>query len=352
MTLDVYVTNYSGAWLAALPEASIENITQTLNEPDSMDFSLPQGSPGAEMIGGWETEIQVREVVEAEGINEIVFQGPMVSESGNQHTASFKCEGVLSHFGTRIVDRTSLLYTSIEQRTIALELINYAQSETVQANRNFNVVGAPFSGITQVRSRNYPREEHAFILDLLQEFPTLNNGFDFDIVIQPDGARWWTPYHPKKGSVLTDLKVEMDETDSSGVVDFSYRRDYKRLATHIYATGGSSGDVKFEENFEDIAASATYKVRQDVVSEGGQLDVAWLLARATREVGQRKRPILVPVITMSRYPIDYKRKVHTGDYLPLRIQRGRISITEPRRVLQKKWNIAPDTVSLSVAEVP
>ena len=352
MTLDVYVTSYSGAWLAALPEASIENTTETLNEPDSMDFSLPQGSPGSEMIGGWETEIQVREVIESEGINEVVFQGPMVSESGNQHTASFNCEGVLSHFSTRIIDRTSLLYTSIEQRSIALELINYAQSEAVQANRSFNVVSAPFSGTTQLRSRDYKREEHAVILDLLQEFPNLDNGFDFNIVIQPDGARWWTPYHPKKGSVLSDLKIEMDERDAGGVVDFSYRRDYKRLATHVYATGGSSGDVKFEENFEDTTASATYKVRQDVVSEGGQKDTAWLLARAKREVGQRQRPILVPEITMSRHPIDYRRKVQTGDYLPLRIQRGRLNITEPRRVLQKRWNVQSDTVTFTVAEVP
>ena len=352
MTLDVYVTNYAGGWLAALPEASIEQITETLNEPPSMDFTIPQGSPGADLIGGWEKEVQVREVIEAEGINEVVFQGPVVSEEGNQHVAKFNCEGVLAHFGTRIVDRTSLLYTSIEQRTIALDLINYAQSVAVQANRSFNVVSAPFSGTTQLRSRDYHREEHAVILDLLQEFPLLDNGFDFDIVIQPDGARWWTPYHPKKGVLLSELKVEMDDTYAVGIVDFSYRRDHKRLMTHGYVTGGSNGSVKFEANYEDTAASATYGVRQDVISEGGQKDVGWLLARGTREVGQRKRPILVPAITLSRSPIDYKRRVQTGDYLPLRIQRGRVNIAEPRRVLEKTWNIAADTVTLIVAEVP
>ena len=352
MSLDVYVTDYSGRWLTALPQCSVEEITETLNEPDSMTLSVPQSAPGVGAIGGWETEIQVREVDEAQGINEIAFQGPMVAESGNQHAARFECEGVLSHFGTRIIDRTSLLYTSIEQRTIALELINYAQSEAVQANKSFNVVSAPFSGTTQIRSRDYHREEHAVILDLLQEFPNLDNGFDFDIEIQPDGARWWTPYHPKKGALLSDLKVELDDRDAGGVVDFRYRRDYKRLATHIYVTGGTSGDVKFESNFEDAAASSTYKVRQDVVSEGGQKDVGWLLARATREVGQRKRPILVPEITLSRSPVDYKRLVNTGDYLPLRIERGRIQIVEPRRVLQKTWHIPTNTVKLVVAEVP
>ena len=351
MTVNVYSTNYSGQWYAALPEAKVSHVIDILSDVPSASFSIPQDSPGADQIGGWEREIQIREIIEDEGVNEIVFQGPVVSEQGDQNECTFECEGVLSHFGTRIIDNATLLYTSIEQRAIAMALIDYAQDPgtPAQANRDFNVSGATFAGTTHIRSRKYEREEHANILDLLKEFPTLDDGFEFDIVITPDGGRFFTPHYPKKGTTLTDLKLEYVEGD--GQLSFKYRRDYKRQLTHVYVTGGSNGTIKFEQNFEDVPSSGLYGVRQEVISDGSQSDLTWLLDKGKREVSLRKKPIFVPDITLPRHPKDYRRLIKTGDYVPLNIQRGRVNITEPRRVLQKKWNVEANTVELTLAEV-
>jgi len=351
MTINVYTTNYSGTWWASLPEAKVSHVTDVLSDVPSASFSIPQVSPGASDIGGWDREIQIREIIEDEGVNEIVFQGPVVSESGDENECTFECEGVLSHLGTRIIDRTTLLYTSIEQRAIGMALIDYAQDAgtPAQANRDLNISGATFTGTTRIRSRKYEREEHANILDLLKEFPTLDDGFEFDIVITPDGGRFWTPYYPKKGTTLTGIKLQYVEGD--GELSSKYRRDYKRQITQAYVTGGPNGLIKFEQNFEDLDASGVYGLRQEVISDGSQSDLPWLLDKGKREVSLRKKPIFVPDITLPRYPKDYRRLIQTGDYVPLNIKRGRVNITEPRRVLQKKWNVEADTVELTLAEV-
>lgn len=348
--IEVYVTNYLGKRLYPLPEASVTQITETLNDVETCTFSIPQDAPNATQIDGYSREIQVWEVLE-DGYTELVFCGTPVSESGDANKATFECEGVLGHLATRIVDRMSLLYTSIEQRTIGWNLVAYAQDESVQANRDLNIDSATFTGTTKIRSRNYDREQHATILDLLKEFSSLKDGFDFSIEVQGDGSRLWTPYFPSKGSLLSDLRVELTEAESRGMLGFTYQRAYKPITTHAYVTGGQDlSSQRSEQNFEDVAASASRGVRQAVFTEGNETDPPWLLDRAKRITDARKNPVLLPTITVGRYPLDMRRLVKVGDQLPILIKRGRAQVETARRVIQKKWNLENDTVELTLLD--
>jgi hypothetical protein len=350
MPLDTYVTDYANV-LKPLTTAQVGSITDTLNEPPSCDFQISQDEPNASWIGGLKREIRVVESLGSGITPEIVFQGPVLSEDGDNNVANFQCEGVLTHFNDRIIDDASLLCTSIEQRTIGYMLLAYAQSEATQANRDLNVDYASFAGTTHIRSQNYDREEHAVILDLLREFPTLVDGFDYEIVIQADGARLWTPYYPKKGSYKPELALQFELGGQRGITSFSYRRDWKSLATQVYCVGGTDGITRQEQNYEDTAASDEHGVRQRVMSDSN-LDTDWLLALATKKVNTFKQPVFLPQIKTARVPIDYRRLLQTGDTIPIVISRGgRVQETGVRRVLQKSWNVADDTLDVTFTEV-
>jgi hypothetical protein len=350
MPLDVYVTDYEEV-LKPLTTAQVDNVTETLNDVPTMNFSISQDEPNASYIGGMKREIRVVESLGNGIAPEIVFQGPVVSESGDSNIANFQCEGVATHLNDRRIDDASLYITSIEQRTIGYMLIAYAQSEATQANRDFNISYASFTGTTHIRSRDYNREEHPVILDLLKEFPTLQDGFDWDIVIAPDGARVWTPYYPKKGSYKPELAVQYELGGQRGLTDFTYKRDWKRITTEAYGVGGvSDGMTREEQRYEDVAASAEHGVRQRVVSDSST-DRPWLLDKATKEVNTFKNAVFLPQVKTVRVPLDYRRLITTGDTIPVSISRGRVQEVGVRRILQKSWSPKEDAVDLTFVDV-
>lgn len=330
-----------------LRDAVVQDITQTLNLPDSATFTVPQKGANVRYIDGIRREIQIREEIEG-GLSEVAFQGTVANETGDKNTARFTCAGIDSLLSRRIVDRASLLFESVDQFYIASELVRLAQDQTFQGNRDFNIDFATVTGSGKIRSRKYNRTEHSDFLKLLSEFPTLKDGFDYRLEITPDGGRFFTPYFPKKGSFKPNLGLQFTEDGSRNITNFNYTRDWTKLATQVYCTGGSEGDVKFEENYEDVQSSAYWgAVLQSVISDGSQKDVAWLLDKATQTVLDRKQPIFQPTITTARAPRDYWRLVQVGDTIPVWIDWGRVLVVVSKRVAQKKLTIKGDIVDLT-----
>lgn len=280
--------------------------------------------------------------------DELIWWGVPLTDGGSLRQVTLQCEGIMAHLRDRIIDRTSLLYTSIDQLNIAWNLIAYAQNESVQANRDLNISAAAFAPSGKVRSREYKRYDHAIIYDLLQEWPTLEDGFDHEIVPDATGERFWTPYYPRKERTLSNHKLTVTVDNSRGINDLQWSSSAMELGTEVYATGGSSGDVKFENKYEDAAASAEYGVRQRVISEGSQNDVAWLLERATREVSERKTVAHNPTIVTARAPRDWFRIVRTGDWLPVYVDYGYYQLDTEHRIGSVEWT--PATTNLTFIE--
>jgi hypothetical protein len=280
--------------------------------------------------------------------DELMWWGVPLRDNGDLRIVNIECEGLFCHFRDRIVDDATLLYTSIDQLNIAWHLISFAQNESTQAHRDFNISAAAFAPSGKVRSREYKREEHAIIFDLLMEFPTLADGFDHEIVADATGQRFWTPYYPRKERTLSDHKLVLTVDRDRGIEGFQWQSDATTVATHAYATGGSSGDVKFEENYEDVAASAKYKVRQRVISEGAQNDVSWLLERAQREVSERKEILRTPTVSVAPAPKDWFRIVRTGDWLPVLVDYGYYQLAKEHRIGSVEWT--PTATNLTFIE--
>lgn len=292
------------------------------DEPDALPRS------GLDEIQIWEDD-------------QLIFWGVPWTVRGDHQTTVIECEGLLSYFYKRFVTNTSLEYTSLDQFTIGWNLLSYAQTG---ANKSFGITAGAFLPSGKVRSRRYERDEHANIYDLLQEFPTLDDGFDFEIVTTGSGLREFWPYYPRKGSSKPELALHWGRN----IRGYTFNEDTREMANHVYATGGSSGDVKFENNYQDATAAAKYGVYEAVISAGSYLDVGWLLERAVEEVDKRKAPIKIPELTVGRTPVDLLFLLHTGDTVPVRLTHGRTALKGDYRVVGKTWTPEDDSIKLTL----
>lgn len=270
--------------------------------------------------------------------------------SGSPDSLTVECEGIEGHLHDRIVDDGSITFTAADQIAIWHDLIAFAQSEATQPNRNLNYAFSAYALSGVLRSRIYDRNDHKDILELIKEFPTLSNGFEWELQIFEDGRRWWTPYYPRKGSVIADHELYWENGgEVANIATFAYNEDAVNIGTHGYITGGSSGDVKFEQNFEDVAASAEYGLRQFVISDSDQMDVGWLLEEVTEAVDERKVPIMVPAVTIPRYGSDGEDMLDVftpGDTAVCHIDHGDIQQNGNYRIGRVKWD-SSDNITLT-----
>lgn len=338
--IEMYVVDRTGSRIVALSEANLNFLVWELDGSGSAEFTIDPMAHGAQHVR-FPNEIQVW----FDG--ELVWWGIPWAASGGPGTVTVTCEGLLSLFKIRFVDRTSLLYTSIDQFTIGWNLLLYAQSEAVEAHRDFNIDAAAFGASGVTRSREYKRDEHPMILDLLGEFDsrTLKNGFDWEIAVTGDGARFWTPYYPRKGGPKKNYAIQWEFGEGQrNVSDFTWNEDSGTLATLVYATGGSvtigETTIKKEGKYEDVAASASYNTQiQAIQSEGSELDEDWLDDRAFQEVQKRKdRKPGVEITSARTTDLDAFGNVETGDWLPVTIDHGMIQVDAWHRIESIKWN--------------
>lgn len=336
----LFVTDRNGNRFTSLPQATLEEVTWELTEAGSFAFSIDPLAEGAREIRLIEREVQIW----ADG--QIIHWGVPWSCDGGSNGLTFQCEGVLSLLTKRYVDRASMDYWSVDQFSIAWDLLSYAQSEANQAHRELNISASNFSPSGVPRSPRYNREEHPNILDLLREFTEMSNGFEYDIVLSPDGTkRYWTPYYPRKGSFKPEFHMRHEVDKARNILDFSYVEDGKQILTHAYVTGGSNGDIRFEQNYEDVAASAQFGVMQEVISDGSEKDVGWLLDKAISEVSRRKEPLVQTEITSVTTDNLKLGDVVTGDWVPVTIDLGRIQASDSYRVKTVQWTPNDETLA-------
>lgn len=331
----LWVVDRFGNKIKELPAKGIEEMTWGLNGQHTMRFKVPTWDPRTQAI-----ELVKREIMVLRG-GEIIWWGVPWRVNGDHNALSFECEGLMSYFNKRHINHTSLDYTSLEQRVIAWNLLSHAQ--TLEFG-DLNITAAPFSGTTRIRSRRYERELHEPIIDLISEFPTLDDGFEYDIRLS-EGLREWTPYYPRQGTVRNNLLLEWGRN----ITEFRYNEDAMNLANHVYVTGGASGEVRFEQNYRDDIAAGEYGLMHSVVSDGQQMDIEWLMDRAKEEVAYRKKPTVLPEVTVVNDPVQIFGVVGPGDIIPVRLQVGRVQFDKPLRVALVRWNPG-EYVNLSFIE--
>lgn len=355
MEVELWLVDYEGTRIVPLMGSlNFDYFEWELNRPGTASLT---GSPIAthvHAIEGLKTEIQIW----IDG--ELQWWGPVWGLSGGPASINVNLQGIESHFTKRFIDRTSLVYTSIDQFQIFMNLITYAQDESVELYRDLNIdFASPITPSGVTRSREYRLDDHSMFLDLMQAFDerTLKEGFDWDIDIsQGGGSRFWTPYYPKKGSTKIEHSIHWG-TDATqrNISNFTWTEDFSNIGTSMYVTGGSvtTDSVTFRKrgHFENEPASAYWGQRQMVISDGDELDQDWLDDRAEQEAIKNSTPNLVTEITAARTKDrSALGEVFVGDYIPVKIDHGRIQVDGLHRVERMRLN-SDATISFGFGEV-
>lgn len=333
--LSLRITNRSGGIIAEASQATITDVQWELNKEGKLDFSLPKTDPVAAMIRTGQHEAQLW----WKGVPE--WTGPIWHRRSKPTVVEFNAQGLLSYFLKRFVLNASLLYTSVEQTAIFNALVSAAQ--TGFANMSYNIsAGTSVGGSAHTRSRNYVREKHQCFYDIMREFTGIRDGFDIEVVVDASGTqRSATAFYPSKLVNQNTIGLEWGRN----ILDYTLDDDAFGLANRVYATGGSANGVKFENNYEDSVSEGIYGQMQKVVSDSSQIDVAWLLDFARRNVEAAKNPSEVVTVNAVEVPQALIGVVHTGDMVPVVIDDNDVQYTDMKRVRLIKWR--PDTGQLS-----
>lgn len=281
---------------------------------------------------------------------------PDAISDGSPTSITFSCKGIRNLIGKRFIDRSSLLFTDIATGEIMRQLIFYAQNETHQSYRyenlwprivDYNITPERWS--SHKRSRDYSREQHANILDLLDEFRSLDTpivsdvGWD-EMPVAPGntaGVRRYiniTPWYFEPWLFAFPL-VYAAETDGSNISSFGgYQENSDDVVNDVYVTGGSNGDVQFEAHVTDQAAAKLRGLQTDVISAGDVKDVPWLQARGRKEITDRKNPDVSFTLTVVTVPASVGKLMMPGTIWPVHIYCGRIQAHGMFRILSKEWN--------------
>lgn len=326
------LTSRTGTFMGELPNASLSDPTWELNGPGGASVSINPLRAEAARIALNKTEIQI-------WIDD-VYRHCVVPRAvtGDSKKITFQCEGILGYLAYRFIN-DSLTYGSpgpppvyVDQFQIGWNLVSYAQTGT---NRDLRIVSSAWAASGVGRLRKWDWFEHKEVLSELQSLTEVDNGFDFDIVLFGDGRREWTPYYPNKGVRRAAMTLEWGRN----VVDFSFNESGVNQGTKVYATGGSSGDVKFEQNYEDAALSAEFGVIEKIVSVSSELDTGRLHDRAVEEVNVNGRPAVLPDLTVRDIPATNGQPavvvdgvLQTGDIMPVNINHGRCQMVGDYRI--------------------
>lgn len=341
--------NRDGSAVAGLEDAVLTSARWDLNGPGSIKYTMPQHSRYNRFPIENKNEVQLW--VGTDLLHWCFHHKTTESPQNIQ----FECPGLLQYFDFRFILNTSLEYDDTEQLTIAAAIVEAMQSLPGQ---DWNISIGSYDASGTIRSRRYNILDHQNALTMLGEFPDLTDaegnptGFDFDIDIQTiPGERQFAMYFPTKGVVHQKLKLEWGRN----ITDFTVKRDGSSMANNVYYTGGSNGEIKFENHFKDSDSigdplGGDYGEWQAVKAQTGENDVNVLLELAQSYVYKHNTPKITAQVTAIEVPDTLLNVVQTGDWLNVQINHGRTQVNESYRVQTIEWLPGPGNLKIGFAE--
>jgi len=332
----VWLSDSTGDELAELIDLEVDEVEWNLNGIHTAKIGFDPLVFTTDVVHQKELKVQLGPVIEQFVPRQV--DGPL-------SRLVLSCESLLSWFDWAYITDASRVYNGIDQLTIAWDLIQYAQSLTFQ-DRNVDAAAFAPSGV--LRDRTYDLNEFPCIYDLLTAFPDLQNGFDFDIAIQADGSRLWTPYYPQKGTRKPEYTLELDQLGRRFIVDLKFKKTGLQQATDFFVTGSTDQNAQTKTYGRWTADNATltkYSRIQRIMSEGNVPSLAWLNATAEKRGREVQEPVVLPEIIVESSLLGL---VVVGDTLPIDIDWGAIQIQGDYRIKSIRWDRSTDTLSYGI----
>jgi hypothetical protein len=346
-----------------MSDAVVTKVRWELNAAGEIDFTLPQNSPDVLLPKEGQTDV----LLHIQGFVDPVHMAMVQKGVDTPRDATFTCPGVLDYFSKRFITNTSLSYgynpdhspqpTGVDQLDIFADLVRQAQ-RNYDKDYTFNIGVFPYSLSGIKRYREYDIFEHKnFLTDIMAEFPDLTDdlgnptGFDFgidlsqfdDITLGGAKIKMW---HPHRGSKLDFPYLEYGRN----IVDYQVTTDASKLALETYFTGGSNGDIKFENHYSDFLLDSLpyYGLVQEIRSQSGENDVGVLLRLAQRWCLKYRKPTVLPDITVVETPDTLLGEINPGDTIKVKIQNGRTNLNDYYRVQYVEWLPGPGNLKIGI----
>lgn len=342
---EVFVSDDTGNRGKQIRGCQVDSVTWKLNGIHSATVSIHPllEDAGLILLDEMELAIPIR-TKDSDNDYTYIWQGIPKTKAGNTSRLTFGVEFVSSYLQDAHVT-ADVDHVGVEQMNIQTGLVTLAQAPS-DAGRNI-AIGA-YTGSGVFRERHYKAEEYPNIYELVAAFPELQDGFDWDIEIQSNGSRFFTPYYPRKGSQKDQHRISLDTTGSSehwrGLQ--GYTESTVNTYTEVFVTGPNDEATGLKLVGHWLADSATllkYGRKQGVFSENSEgTDQDWLDARA-QQIGEDSLiPEQFPTIGLSDQLFG---SLWHGDSFPLVIDYGAIQVNDDFRIMELTITPAGDVMS-------
>lgn len=246
--------------------------------------------------------------------------------------------------------------TATDQFAIARYLLGFVNTDV--GTPDFGL-GGELSGV--LRDFATQGTQFKFVGDLIDSMANRDNGFEWNIAIEPDGngnpALWFRPYWPRRGQVNNQVILLHEQPTGGNVIEFASQEDSAAaLRTRCWATGsGQPPDMLFAYD-QDPALGAGFTLLSERVDNYSSVtDIATLAqhARTARKYYGQARSTVTPKVGLG--DPDY-RLYGAGDKIRLRILDDWWDYDlDAVRIIDKQYNVnnegdspAPDSVSLTI----
>jgi hypothetical protein len=303
-----------GTVLDELPLTGV-SFGKRLNDTGSLRGQLRLGDPGVDAREPRVLTEPGRTAIYVDRDGELLWGGVVWTSrySAASGTLEIGASDFLSYFEHRRVLRHPVTATDVvsyvdtEQLAIATELVQLAQSHP-GGDLDVEIRGAAVSGVR--RTVSYPAGELKPVADALRDLANADGGFDFTVDVEygPDGkpVRFLRFGYPRLGQPGAPHVWEY----GANLIDFTWPRDAASMATRMFAQGTGDDSQPLLRFAEDSAAFAGgWMLLEDAASQLDTGDPALVDAAARGELAARRRPIVLPELTVraDRDPV-------VGDY--------------------------------------
>lgn len=241
---------------------------------------------------------------------------------------SLTLEERLAFFGK---DQTSVIAKQIVEH---LQDAAYGKSDV-----NISTACAP-SGV--LRDRTYVHSEHPNGFDALEEFVSLDDGFDFAVRYTPT-ERIFTTYHPERGTHWARFSLELGRN----IADFAWALDGEAAASSIVVLGQGDGSDREEGAAIDATAFSGGLTLEEVFTAPPETPIDSLDNIAVERLAVTSAPEVLAVKTTRPQPgqPDPIGVLWPGDTVPVTIRRGVLEIVGTYRIVRLTIN-PDDTLDL------
>jgi hypothetical protein len=233
-------------------------------------------------------------------------------------------------------DRVSLTleestkFYGADQAMIAKGIVEHLQDPAFDKSDVRIGTDTPLTGV--IRDRVYLHSEHPNGFGALEEFASLDDGFDFSVEVTPT-ERTFRTYYPMKGTYRPKLELALDRN----LADFAWSFDGEAAASSVIILGQGSGSAREEGLAIDPAAFAGGLTLEEVFSAPPETPIDSLDNYASEHLASVISPEVLAAKTLPNVE-ELLEVLDVGDTVPVRIICGVLSIVGTYRVARLALN--------------